>query len=762
MPRASVTDQITDLSNRVSTSTTYATAIVVASPKGPVNTPVLVSGQTNFLQRFTPDQRLELGYDTAMYEAWVYLTTQSNLYVVRAANNPLYGGCKIKTYKSEQNHESLTEGFADPDAAPIDYENDALIIYGADPGAYNNDLSVAIITDPEEVRQDGCFIVRVYKNGVSVEDLTCSLDPSFKNGYGVNCFVENVLNTSLYVRGTVNDDLDIIQDISYEVSVVGTVEFDNEIIKTMSSVRRNHEYAEGESVRVSGVSGQTAYYVCSKAGRTADTDNQPEFTQNSEYKQEVEDGNATWKLSEIVKDYLPDTEYDAGDIVTITSGSQTMNFRAMVSGTTNLTAPQWIVNDKPVISVEDGTITWVNLKQTEEVSNITAYTYREGQQGSKLDLTRYPIYNDYYLVQETTLPKTTQVEDPTVVNPVYVEKTVNYTATYTGVQSARHYTLPKESTKVNGAYATTALAGGDNGGTVTDGDRITALRTLTSTKDYTYQLIMDGGNTTPAYQRAIDDICEARQQSCHGIISVPYECGQGMLTGDAQVDTINYRKDTLNANSYNLELYTTHQLIYDEFNDRNLYVSPGCFVASKIMEIAQTNGWHWATAGQTRGVINSLDTAATYEDAVLDTFCDNQINPIIKEPGMGQIIGDDYTLLSTACDLQDAHISRYINIYLRPALRDSLKPFLFEFNDETTRNLIVKMLETFMEPQVSSRAITNYKIVCDESNNTAQDIANSICNVWVYIQPTHIIRWIRQNIIVAATGVDLGDFTYTG
>ena len=67
-----------------------------------------------------------------------------------------------------------------------------------------------------------------------------------------------------------------------------------------------------------------------------------------------------------------------------------------------------------------------------------------------------------------------------------------------------------------------------------------------------------------------------------------------------------------------------------------------------------------------------------------------------------------------------------------------------------------------MEPQVSSRAITNYKIVCDESNNTAQDIANSICNVWVYIQPTHIIRWIRQNIIVAATGVDLGDFTYTG
>ena len=761
MPRASVTDQVTDLTNRVSNTSTYASAIVVASPKGPVNTPVLVTGQTNFLRRFTPNERLELGYDTAMYEAWVYLTTQQNLYVVRAANNPLYGGCRIKSFKSSENHESLTEGFADIDAVSIDYENDALIIYGADQGAYNNDLSVAIITDPDIVKLEGAFIVRLYKNNVFIEDYVCSLDPSFKNGYGTNCFVENVLNTSNYIRGYVNND-DLIQDISYQVNVVGTVTFDNETIKQTNSVRRNHEYVVGDIVRIAELPSETAFYTCTKAGRTADTEQAPKFTSNSEYIAQVEDGNATWQLTEKVKEYLPDTQYDAGDIVTITSGVNVMNFRAMVSGTTNVTEPQWTQDNIPLYTVEDGTITWVNLKQTEEVSSINGYTYKEGTQGTKLDLSRYTVYSDLYLVQKANLPETIQVEDPTTVTPTYINKTVTYTATYTGQQSAKHYALPKASEVVNGAYVTTKLAGGDDGTAVADGDRITALRTLTSTKDYTYQLIMDGGNTTPAYQRAIDDICEARTQSCHGIISVPYECGQGMLTGDAQVDTVNYRKNTLNANSYNLELYTTHQLMYDEFNDRNLYVSPGCYVAAKIMDIAQTYGWHYASAGQNRGVINSLDTAAAYDDGVLDIFCDNQINPIIKEPGYGQIIGDDYTLLSTACDLQDAHISRYVNIYLRPALRNSLKQFLFEFNDEETRKLITSMLETFLDPEVSSRAIQNYKVICNKSNNSDQDIQNSICNVWVYIQPTKIIRWIKQNIIITAQSVDLGEFTYEG
>ena len=65
------------------------------------------------------------------------------------------------------------------------------------------------------------------------------------------------------------------------------------------------------------------------------------------------------------------------------------------------------------------------------------------------------------------------------------------------------------------------------------------------------------------------------------------------------------------------------------------------------------------------------------------------------------------------------------------------------------------MLDTFMQPQKSARAVYAYRIVCDESNNTDSDIANSILNSWLYIKATKISKWIKQSIIVTPTSVNL-------
>ena len=118
------------------------------------------------------------------------------------------------------------------------------------------------------------------------------------------------------------------------------------------------------------------------------------------------------------------------------------------------------------------------------------------------------------------------------------------------------------------------------------------------------------------------------------------------------------------------------------------------------------------------------------------------------------------TMLSKASDLQEAHISRYINIYLRPNLEESLKSFLFEFNDEETRVLIVKMLDNFLKTQTASRALQDYYVVCDETNNLPADIQNNICNVWVFIKPTKCIKFIKQTIVVAEQGAELADIEF--
>lgn len=517
---------VEDQSTRVSSTSSYNAAIVIAAKKGPINVPVKVTGQTDFLRRFTPNERLERNWDLAYYEAYRYLNDQGGLYVVRAAHTvkdpdletdsiALYGGCVLKMSTSENSNNSLEVGLENPKAYTFQ-DDDACLIYGADQGAYNNDLAVVVVTDPEQVRLDGAFILKVYKNKVLVETWTCSLDPSMKNGYGTSCFIETVLESSLYVRA-ISAALD-----------------------------------------------------------------------------------------------------------------------------------------------DDG------------------------------------------------------------------------------------YGLPKAQDEL------LKLQGGDDG--ADNVDYITALKTLGNINDIDIQLVWDGGNESIAYKNAINDLCKKREESCHGILSTRYadEVNADMLTAIKK-----FRNEDLNINSYSVEMYTTHQKYYDEFNDRYIYLSPGPYVCSLIIQTARERGWHWAVAGYNRGIVPSVDVAAKIEPTVADELSNIQVNPIIKDPGAGNVIMDELTMWNLASDLQDAHIARWINIFVRPNLKTMLKSFLFEFNDEETRALLTRKIITFMEPQKAGRACYAYRVVCDETNNLDDDIENNRLNCWLYIKPEKISKEIRQKIILTPYSTNL-------
>ena len=81
MSAPKVTTTLVDQSTRVNTTGTYNTAIVIAAKKGEINKPIKVTGQTDFLRKFTPNERIEIGWDMAYYEAYQYLKEQNGLYV---------------------------------------------------------------------------------------------------------------------------------------------------------------------------------------------------------------------------------------------------------------------------------------------------------------------------------------------------------------------------------------------------------------------------------------------------------------------------------------------------------------------------------------------------------------------------------------------------------------------------------------------------------------------------------------------------------
>lgn len=601
MPAPKITTTVDDQSTRVTSTSSYNTAIVIEAKKGPIDTPIKVTGQTDYLRRFTPNERYELGWDLGILEAYRYLEDQSGLYVVRCAhitdedptNAVAVAGCKFAIAGTDalnitfKNTEDYINGMSYNQFNSLEQngdwnatEQDACVIYASSAGAYGNDLSVEIVTDESKVKLPGAFLIYVYNKDILKETFTCSLDPSLKSGYGVNCSIDKVLQSSQYIRGCANPISDYITGTSYEVTVT--------------------------------------------------------------------------------------------------------------------------VNN----------------------TNYTAYTNTPGNKGDLVE--QQNVYETKYCNTKYTFLSDRQ-----------------YSIVHTG-RSDTYYKLPKPGTLY--------LTCGNDGSAATSGDRIRALKTLGNMNDISIQLIMDGGVTTEEYHNAIRDLCDKRDDSCHGIISTSYE---DEVSSDSLTAIRNYRKYQLNMNSYSMEMYTPHQKYYDEFNDRYVWLSPGPYVCSLIMQTAQDKGWHWAVAGYNRGVVPSIDVSVAFDTEIVDELSDMQVNTIIKDPGAGNIIWDELTLWSQASDLQDAHISRWINIYLRPQIKEFLKSFLFEFNDQDTRDLLIKKLETFMEPQKSARACYAYRIVCDESNNSDSDVENNICNCWLYVKPTKICKWINQKIILTPYSTDL-------
>ena len=527
-----------DQSTRVVGNTGVYAGIVIKAKKGPVNTPYLVTSQTDLLRVFTPNERIEIGWDMAYYSAYYYLREGNRLWVVRACDltTAKYGGCVIKTTDGSAN-EAFATGITDPsddadDDASDNYSfdtDDAFIIYGSSVGAWNNDIGIRIITDQAQVKLENAFIIEVYKNlsgsaenltGTRVERFTVSLDPTLRNGYGVNCYIENVLEGSNYIRAEVND-------------------------------------------------------AAIEAGK-----------------------------------YIP-------------------------------------------------------LAQTKILQ------LKGGEDSASDDLSA---------------------------------------------------------------------------------ERVTALHTLENTNDINLSIIMDGGYTDATYHNEMIDVCTARDETTFAVCSMPYGYS---VDADNINKMLDYRNSEWNPNSYLASLYAPHQEMYDEFNDRNIYVDPATFVAGRIAVVAEDYGWHWPVAGYNRGIVNTLDVAATFTTGQLDILSDAQINVIIKDPGSGNVIFDQLTTQAQASDLQEQPTSLYLNVYLRPALRDLLKTYLFELNDEETRMIITKKIDVFMQAEKASRACYEYRIVCDETNNLADDIENNRLNVWLYIKPMKYAKFLEQRIIVTPYAVNL-------
>ena len=251
----------------------------------------------------------------------------------------------------------------------------------------------------------------------------------------------------------------------------------------------------------------------------------------------------------------------------------------------------------------------------------------------------------------------------------------------------------------------------------------------------------------------IDNICEPRKD-CVAIIS-PEKTYIINNAGDEAANTVDFRNN-LTSSSYGI-LDGGYKYQYDRYNDVYRYVPYGGDVAGLIVR-TDTNRDPWfSPAGFNRGIIkNVIKNYYNPDRADRDILYKSGINPIVTFPGQGTILFGDKTLLAKPSAFDRINVRRLF-IVLEKAIATAAKYLLFEFNDEFTRAQFRNMVEPFLRDVQGRRGIFDFKVVCDETNNTGEVIDRNEFIGDIYIKPARSINFIQLNFVAVRTNVDFSE-----
>jgi phage tail sheath protein FI len=161
----------------------------------------------------------------------------------------------------------------------------------------------------------------------------------------------------------------------------------------------------------------------------------------------------------------------------------------------------------------------------------------------------------------------------------------------------------------------------------------------------------------------------------------------------------------------------------------------------------------YSPAGFNRGQIKNLVKLAFNPDkAERDLLYKNGVNPVVSFPGQGTILFGDKTALSKPSAFDRINVRRLF-IVLEKAIATAAKFSLFEFNDEFTRAQFVALVEPFLRDVQGRRGIYDYRVVCDDTNNTGEVIDRNEFVGDIYVKPAKSINFIQLNFVAVRTGV---------
>jgi len=162
----------------------------------------------------------------------------------------------------------------------------------------------------------------------------------------------------------------------------------------------------------------------------------------------------------------------------------------------------------------------------------------------------------------------------------------------------------------------------------------------------------------------------------------------------------------------------------------------------------------FSPAGFNRGQIkNCIKLAWNPTKLERDVLYSAGVNPVVTFPGQGTVLYGDKTLQSRPSAFDRINVRRLF-IVLEKAIASAAKYSLFELNDEFTRAQFINLVTPFLRDVQGRRGITDFKVVCDSTNNTQQVIDSNQFVGDIYIKPARSVNFIQLNFVAVGTGVD--------
>ncbi len=183
--------------------------------------------------------------------------------------------------------------------------------------------------------------------------------------------------------------------------------------------------------------------------------------------------------------------------------------------------------------------------------------------------------------------------------------------------------------------------------------------------------------------------------------------------------------------------FSNYFRIYDKFNKKYRWINVAGDMAGIRCDVTSTHDAWWVSAGMKRGIIRNINKLAfTPSQEQRDNLYKVGTNPIVAFPGTGNLVWGNKTLHPIASSFDRINVRTLFNT-LERAMAKAARSQVFEFNDPYTRNAIMSMFNPYLSTIKAGRGITDYLVICDETNNTPDIISRNELRVDIFIKPNY-------------------------